>query len=111
MNRRIGALLAASAILVGVYAAAPAEAHTSSGLSCAITKTWYEGMGHGGVPHYGVAVRMTNNRTSWASIRAGVLTSYGATLWTRTLVVGPGTYRTATVTSASSSNQLAHCHG
>lgn len=111
MNKRIGALLVASAILVGAYAAAPAEAHTSARLSCAITKTWFEGTGHGGVPRYGVAVRMTNNRTSWASIRAGILTSYGSVLWTYTKVVGPGASVSAKVTSASASNQVLHCHG
>jgi hypothetical protein len=111
MNRRMSALLVASAILVGAYAAAPAQAHTSVGLSCTITKTWYEGVTRTGVPRWGVAIRMTDKRSSPAWMRAGILASTGKVVYTRTRFVQASRFVDSVVTSPSATNQMLHCHG
>jgi hypothetical protein len=111
MNRRIAALLVASAILVGAYAAAPAEARTSAGLACTITKTWYEGVTRTGIPRWGVNIHIADNRSAPAWIKAGIKSSNGKAIYTKTKFVQAHGSVDVTLTSPSSTNQVVLCKG
>jgi hypothetical protein len=109
MNRRIATTLLGALLVAGALGAAPATGPTAPGLRCAITRVWKQGTGHGGLPKYGVAVRLTNARATGTNMRAALTTGTGKTLLTRLLFVAAHTARSTSVTADSSTVSVSDC--